>query len=273
MKASETSHERPVRSSIFESVELFDLSFVNAPDEATVAERLLDWHRTSVLSDPLPIVVTPNVDIVVQMRQEDQASAFEVARRCAVVLPDGAPIVWVSKLIGAPLSSRLAGSTVFGHWWPSLVSQQRRVAVLCSSEAVRDGLLSEYPDAHIVVAPMIDQSSESIERAGAAFAAEAAAVDAEFCVLGLGHPKDSLLANAALSAWPEGRVLPLILCLGGSAELYLGLRKRAPLWVQRCGLEWLVRFAQEPRRMFYRYFVRDLRFLPLTISEFRKRNK
>jgi N-acetylglucosaminyldiphosphoundecaprenol N-acetyl-beta-D-mannosaminyltransferase len=48
----------------------------------------------------------------------------------------------------------------------------------------------------------------------------------------------------------------------------VGKLKRAPLWMQRCGLEWLFRFLQEPRRMFKRYFVDDAYFFWLLAKEF-----
>ena len=132
------------------------------------------------------------------------------------------------------------------------------VVVLCSTEEVKNGLLDEHPDATVVVAPMIDTSHEQVAAVADDLIAAALATDAEFCVVCLGHPKDPMIALAAVDSWPADRLPPLFLCLGASAELYLGLKKRAPEWAQRHGLEWLVRFLQEPRRMFHRYFVRDL---------------
>jgi N-acetylglucosaminyldiphosphoundecaprenol N-acetyl-beta-D-mannosaminyltransferase len=49
--------------------------------------------------------------------------------------------------------------------------------------------------------------------------------------------------------------------------MYLGQVKRAPMWMQRVGLEWFFRFIQEPRRLFKRYFVTDTRFMLLLIRE------
>ena len=51
--------------------------------------------------------------------------------------------------------------------------------------------------------------------------------------------------------------------------MYTGLKKRAPRLVQRLGLEWFYRFCQEPRRLFGRYFVRDLAFLTIVVRELR----
>jgi N-acetylglucosaminyldiphosphoundecaprenol N-acetyl-beta-D-mannosaminyltransferase len=49
--------------------------------------------------------------------------------------------------------------------------------------------------------------------------------------------------------------------------MYTGVVPLAPEWVQHCGIEFLYRFAREPRRLFHRYFVRDTSFLPLMLRE------
>ena len=54
--------------------------------------------------------------------------------------------------------------------------------------------------------------------------------------------------------------------VGGSFDVYAGLVKRAPLWMQRAGLEWVYRFAQEPARMWRRYLLGNLRFLRLVLK-------
>ena len=103
-----------------------------------------------------------------------------------------------------------------------------RVVVLCSTEEVKNGFLDEHPDATVVVAPMIDTSHEQVAAVADDLIAAAHATDAEFCVVCLGHPKDPMIALAAVDSWPADRLPPLFLCLGASAELYLGLKKRAP---------------------------------------------
>ena len=52
--------------------------------------------------------------------------------------------------------------------------------------------------------------------------------------------------------------VPIAIGVGGSFEMASGMLKRAPVWMQRSGLEWAYRFAQQPRRLFDRYIVRDL---------------
>jgi len=55
--------------------------------------------------------------------------------------------------------------------------------------------------------------------------------------------------------------------VGGSFDVWAGLTGRAPLWMQRCGLEWLYRFWQEPTRMWRRYLIGNCRFAVLALRE------
>lgn len=266
MKASDSRILRSSQAHPFATVELFGFSFLDADDELIVAEHLATAdHRD--LDGRLPLVITPNVDIVVQLERSKARGLGARLAEAAYILPDGAPIVWTSHWAGTPLSQRIAGSTVFQYWWPMVAADKRRVVVFCSSETVKAGLETEYPEASIIVAPMIDTSDKQIGDVADQLVREAEAADAEFCVLCIGHPKDPMIALAAIDRWPEGTTPPLMLCLGASAELYLGIKKRAPEWAQRHGMEWMVRFAQEPRRMFHRYFVRDLGFFPMAFRE------
>lgn len=267
MKATETNIARSAEVHPFATVELFGLSFLDASDEAVVAEHLATADHGSIGDGHLPIVFTPNVDIVVQLERATARGLGDRLANAAYILPDGAPIVWTSRWAGTRIQARIAGSTVFQHWWPRIAADKRRVVVFCSSEAVKTGLEAEHPEAKVVVAPMIDTSDEQVASVAAQLVADAVASDAEFCVICVGHPKDAMIAVAAIDQWPADRSVPLMLCLGASAELHLGIKKRAPEWAQKHGLEWLVRFSQEPRRMFHRYFVRDLGFFPMAIRQ------
>ena len=267
VKTTNSRISRPSTVHPFATIELFGLSFLDAPDEVSVAEHLATADHAAIGEGVLPIVFTPNVDIIVQLERAKTRGLRERLASAAYILPDGAPIVWTSRWAGSPLTARIAGSTVFQNWWPRIAADKRRVVVYCSSDSVKAGLEAEHPGAMVVVAPMIDTSHEQVDALAAQFVRDAVDADAEFCVVGVGHPKDPMIALSVIDQWPADRPMPLVLCLGASAEFYLGVKKRAPEWAQRHGLEWMVRFAQEPKRMFYRYFVRDLGFFPMAFRE------
>lgn len=248
---------------------MFGLDFVHAPSLDPVLDAVL--NRPAAQSDPtaedsvLPVLVTPNVDILVQLRRAARSVEAGVVRRSQYVLPDGMPIVAASRLLGAPLAARLTGSGLFEVLWPALVAQDRPVLVLTASTAIARRLSYEAPAAAFVTPPLFDANdADAVDQVVDDLLREAEARRPELVLFGIGHPKDPILASRFLERWPValGR-RPLCCCLGGSFAMYAGFKRRAPTWMQKVGLEWFFRFVQEPRRLFRRYFVRDAAFLAI----------
>jgi N-acetylglucosaminyldiphosphoundecaprenol N-acetyl-beta-D-mannosaminyltransferase len=248
---------------------LFDLDFVSDVKLDTTVRRVLAPQPDD---GRLPLVSTPNVDQLVRMsdpRHDELATALSEAR---IVLPDGQPIVWASRLLRRPLEARLTGSDLFPRVWRRVVEADRPALVVAPSAAVADGLRRQHPRLATVVAPyfdpgdehavvsLVDECRRSIEQ-----------TQPDLAFIGLGFPKQELVALGIIDALKGGDVPPpLLLLLGGSFDMYLGRIPRAPLWMRRFGLEWFYRFLREPGRLWRRYFVTDLSFIPLLASEFRR---
>ena len=81
----------------------------------------------------------------------------------------------------------------------------------------------------------------------------------------LSSPKKEMF----LRRWKAELQVPFVMGVGGTFDVVAGLVKRAPGWMQRCGLEWLYRLIQEPRRMWRRYLVDDMVFLAMLWREWR----
>jgi N-acetylglucosaminyldiphosphoundecaprenol N-acetyl-beta-D-mannosaminyltransferase len=252
--------------------ELFDLDFVDAATEAEISEILQSSNEVSHRSDrSLPLVVTPNVDQLVHLANDRSSEASAIVRRAAYVLPDGQPVVWASRLLGTPLQARLAGSTLVAELWPTLLAEQRAALVVANSEDVARRVQAESGRA--IVAPMFAAGDRSAITSFAAECARLIAVEQpEFVFVTLGFPKQCLLISDIVDQCRAADTrLPLFLAIGASFDMYYGIVKRAPNWMQRAGLEWFYRFSQEPRRLFHRYFVQDPYFVVLTWGEWRKR--
>jgi N-acetylglucosaminyldiphosphoundecaprenol N-acetyl-beta-D-mannosaminyltransferase len=69
----------------------------------------------------------------------------------------------------------------------------------------------------------------------------------------------------------KGRIHAEMVGIGGALHVMIGLQKRAPMWMQKAGLEWFFRFSQEPKRLFKRYAVTNTRFLIMLTKELLKR--
>jgi N-acetylglucosaminyldiphosphoundecaprenol N-acetyl-beta-D-mannosaminyltransferase len=262
---------------VLRRTELFELDFVDAATEAEISAILQSPGEIEHRSDrSLPLVVTPNVDQLVHIANDLSAEASAIVRQAAYVLPDGQPVVWASRLLGAPLSARLAGSTLVANLWPTLLTEGRRVLVIANSDEVAARVRAETGDTNTaIVAPMFPAGDRTSITDFAVDCANLITIEQpEFVFVALGFPKQCLLISDVIDhCRAAGTKLPLFLAIGASFDMYYGIVKRAPRWMQRSGLEWFYRFSKEPRRLFHRYFVQDPYFVVLTWTEWRKRRR
>jgi N-acetylglucosaminyldiphosphoundecaprenol N-acetyl-beta-D-mannosaminyltransferase len=249
------------------TVDLFELDFVSDATIDDVADALFAEDRATA---GWSCVATPNVDHIVRYRRHPPDRA--VAESASVVLPDGMPIVWTSRLVGRPIRARLAGSDLFTALWRRIVAERVPATVVAASREVADRLLAEDPEIGIVVPPMFhldrpDQVTPVVDE----LVATCEANGSVFLLICISADKSHHLAARLHERWGDAAPgTPHVLLLGGSADLYLGLKPRAPEWMQRTGLEWLHRLAQEPRRLFRRYLIDDATFVGDVWREWRR---
>lgn len=258
-------------SSAISRKKFLGMDMVDAPGLEGIVTAL-EQKAWRLEPERLPVIVTPNVDIVVQMDDIEDAQIDEQFTNGWGVLPDGQPLIALSRRCGAPLSARLAGSSLVDALWPRLSQAQERVLVLASNESIAESLRAENSNAVVVVPPMFD--GDDAEQIAAVVSSALSAMGdkpADYVFIGIGFPKSSKLITTFLAEWPAQGALPVLLGVGASFEMYFGELRRAPAWVQRAGMEWLFRFAQEPRRLFHRYFVRDSRFVLIAFRAFRQK--
>lgn len=245
---------------------LLGLDFVDDISVDATVERLL---APQAGQRGEPVVFTPNVDTIVRLSELEPSGIADRLRDARYVLPDGQPIVWLSRLLDRPLRARLPGSDLVPPLWRRIVADGRRAMVVASTEDVAATLRAELPSLAVYVPPFFDATDEraraDVTRAASEVVDRAAP---EFVFLGISYPKQQMLAFDLIDHLRrQGRPLPVLLLIGGSFDMYAGRTRRAPVWVQRMGAEWLFRFLLEPRRLFRRYFIDDLRFVPIAAHE------
>ena len=247
---------------------LFGLDFIDDVSVDATVERLLGPQGSE---DGEPVVFTPNVDTVVRLGQLESSGVAQRLRNARYILPDGQPIVWASRLLKQPLRSRLAGSDLVPSLWRRIVAEGRTPMVIASCDEVAEALRAELPSVVVFVPPVFDPADPSgFSDIVSATANVLHGADPEFVFVGISYPKQQLLAFALIDQLRRrGRRPPVFLLIGGSFDMYVGRTPRAPAWMQRVGAEWFFRFLLEPRRLFRRYFVEDLRFLSIVWRELR----
>lgn len=203
--------------------------------------------------------VVINAGKVVMM--EDVPSLRDVIARCEMVNADGQSIVWAGRMLGLDVPERVAGIDLM---WRLLAEAEMRgwpVYLLGAREEVVQACLARILDVHpaLVVAGARNGYFDD----DAAVAHAVAESGARLLFVGITSPrKEFFLAEHLAEMGPV-----FAMGVGGSFDVVAGLTRRAPVWMQRVGLEWFYRFAQEPRRMWKRYLVGNLRFAQLAIRE------
>jgi len=202
-----------------------------------------------------------NAAKVVLLRTDPVLRAL--ASECGIINADGVPLVWASRLLGHPLPERVNGtdlmealceragqrgwSVFFFGARPEVVEQVARWA-----ESNHPGLrVAGFRDGYF-------DESENDE-----IVAKIAASDASILFVGIPTPKKELWLHRNLADLN----VPFCMGVGGSFDVVAGKVPRAPRWMQRNGLEWLFRFIQEPRRMWKRYLIGNVKFIVIVLVE------
>lgn len=258
--------------------ELFGLGFQPFRNVAEVALHVLESKHCDV--GRIPLMITPNVDQVVKLERRENAVLKEELRKAQWILPDGQPIVTLSRLksTAAALPARLTGSDFFPEMWELLKEHaNEKVFFILPDAQLGERFAKERGDnVQYYAPPFFDLKDEvafgnvkrDVEQALADF-------DARYVFIGLGFPKQERIALHIFEHFArEGRTLPKVFLLGASFEFYYGLKKRAPAIWQKLGIEFVHRLLSEPRRMARRYLVDDVAFVKIALKElFRKGNK
>ena len=223
----------------------------------TDMDAVLALLRTGLKALRGRYICVANVHTTVTAWEDESYRA--VQNGAALVLPDGAPLSRYSRAHGFPQAQRVTG--------PDLMREVLRLSAQTgwthyfygstpeTLELLRQKLAERYPGAR-VVGMESPPFRPLTPREDADAAARINAARPDFVWVGLGAPKQErwMAAHA-------GQVQALMVGVGAAFDYEAGNIRRAPLWMQKCSLEWLYRLMQDPRRLLGRYLNTNLKFL------------
>jgi N-acetylglucosaminyldiphosphoundecaprenol N-acetyl-beta-D-mannosaminyltransferase len=202
-----------------------------------------------------------NAAKLVNMRRESHLREDVLASD--VILADGVPVVWASRLVGDPLPERVAGIDLMLEILRRGAHRGYRIYCLGATREVLDRavdrMLAEFPGIAIVGRRDGYFSADEAE----AVAAEIAAARPDVLFVAMTSPKKENF----LRRFAPHMDVPVCHGVGGSFDVLAGKVRRAPAAWQRLGLEWLYRVLQEPRRLWKRYLVTNTRFCAMVFSQ------
>jgi N-acetylglucosaminyldiphosphoundecaprenol N-acetyl-beta-D-mannosaminyltransferase len=194
-------------------------------------------------------VVTANVDFLAKARRDLELQ--HILLNAQLVLCDGTPLVWASRLFGNPLPERVAGADVVPALIRVAAEKHYRLFFLGATEEANTQaiarLRAQFPDLEIShysppFRPLLEMDDTEIIR-------RIRAAKPDLLFVAFGCPK----AEKWLATHYAELGVPVAIGVGATIDFLAGRVKRAPLWMQRGGVEWIYRLCQEPRRLFKRY--------------------
>lgn len=222
-----------------------------------LSEKELLNHLTS------GFLVSPNVDHLMLL-QKDKAF-YDAYQSAEWVICDSRILYFLSHLTRHPIHETISGSSFFTAFYNyHRDDPDCKIFLLGSTGDVASKAMhriNEKIGREIVVGALspsigFDEKEEeclaivdTIQKSGA-----------NVVVVGVGAPKQEKYIAKWRKEMPQVKTW---MALGATIDFEAGVRRRAPKWVSRIGMEWFYRFIQEPRRLFKRYFIRDFRFFGL----------
>ncbi|GAA4104731.1 WecB/TagA/CpsF family glycosyltransferase [Nonomuraea soli] len=204
-------------------------------------------------------VITPNVDICRAVAKD--ASLRKLVRRAELVVADGMPLVWASRLKDRPLPERVTGADLIWSLSKASAREGHPIYLLGGPPGVAaqaaEQLTAYHPKLKVCGFDAPPYGFETTVDGVARVRRRLATARPRVVFVGLGFPKQDLLIAQLRDAHPE----TWFVGCGAAISFAAGVQSRAPQWMQDSGLEWLFRLACEPGRLARRYLVNDLPFM------------
>nr|MEC4580879.1 WecB/TagA/CpsF family glycosyltransferase [Candidatus Parabeggiatoa sp.] len=258
---------------MYDIVNIFDFDFISAKDYYDFIDEVVNYKVHLQESKKLPFLITPNI---VQLNgfQEQENQALKATLTDALfILPDGQSIILFSRLVRKPLKARLTGSDLLPILWNIVKQKNKRLFAIIANDNIGLKLQEEYDNVTYYSPPFFDPRKDKVilDQVVTDCFETIKNLNPEYIIIGIGFPKQELIGLAIHAKLVEQHhPSPLFLCLGASFEFYLNIKKRAPKWMQKAGLESLHRLLQEPRRMWRRYLFGAFRLALLWARQFFK---
>lgn len=199
-------------------------------------------------------IVTADASMVVTAKADSEFSS--IVERAALVTPDGAGILWASRRLGLPLNAKVSGVDLAEKLVALSVERGWKIYFLGAAPGVAESaaqkMRERYPGCGIV--GVRDGFFNSEQESSVADLVRESGAD--ILLVALGIPKQEKF----IARWGESTGAKVLIGVGGTLDVFSGTVRRAPLWMQRRGLEWLYRLVSDPRQ--FRNRVRKQKLLP-----------
>ena len=229
-------------------------------DNLSMQETLQIVDHTIVKGEQLHHVVV-NAGKIVSMQKDLQLR--KSVNESDLINADGQAVVWASKILGKPLKERVAGIDLMTRLVELSHKNNYKIFFFGAKQEVVKSVVDKYTNEYTsdIIAGYRNGYFKKEEEQDIAREISNSGANILFVAISSPTKENFLYENKDLL-----KKVNFIMGVGGSFDVVAGHVKRAPLWMQNTGLEWFYRFSQEPRRMWKRYLIGNVKFIILVIK-------
>lgn len=227
----------------------------------------VDMHETlsaieeMVSSGKKSYIVAINVDVVIKI--ENDSYLRRIINEADMVLVDGKPLIWISKWHKNPVKAKISGSDLVPLLCERATKKDYGIFIIGGKDGIAEkakrNLEIDYPGIQIVgtYAPPFgfEKDKQELEKINKIISN----VHPDLLIACFGCPKQEKWIYENYQKYNA----KVSVCAGATVDFLAGNVNRAPKWMSEHGFEWFYRFLMEPKRMFKRYFVDDVKILGL----------
>ncbi|MGM0122849.1 N-acetylglucosaminyldiphosphoundecaprenol N-acetyl-beta-D-mannosaminyltransferase [Enterococcus sp. AZ194] len=234
---------------IDKKVELFGLEF-----DALTMHETVELVNQKIIAKTGAHLLGVNADKINELGLGEPFRS--IIEQAEIINADGASIVLASKLLNRPLPERIAGIDLMQELIGLAEQKNYRVFFLGAREENLNKMVQRLTIKYPQLCIAGSRNGYFSEDKWVEIAENLKYLQPEIVFIGITSPKKEYLIQFLLN---QG-IQSVFMGVGGSFDVLSGTVKRAPLWMQKCNLEWLFRVKQEPKRLFKRYFFGNVLF-------------
>ncbi len=237
------------------------INIFNCPIDTYTMDETVDIIDKSIQNKLHLHHVVVNAAKLVHMQKDKEL--YDSVVSSDIINPDGQAVVWASKFLGQPLKERVAGIDLMENLVKLAHKKGYKVFFFGAKEEIVKGVVDRYTKEYskkIIAGYRNGYFKKDEEKK---IANQIASSGADILFVAISSPTKEIFLNT----YKDIINTPFIMGVGGSFDVVAGKVTRAPLWMQKTGLEWFYRFLQEPRRMWKRYLVTNSLFIWYMLKE------
>lgn len=206
-------------------------------------------------------IVAVNVDVIIKIEEDQKLK--QITDEADLTLVDGKPLIWISKMKKNPIKEKISGSDLVPKVCELAAKKNYSIFILGGKEGIanqaKEKLEIKHPNINIVGTYSPPMGFEANEKELNKINKMISKVKPDLLIVCFGCPKQEKWIYDNINKYEAN----VSICAGATVDFLAGNIKRAPKWMSNHGLEWFYRFMQEPKRLFKRYFIDDVKIIKL----------